>query len=259
MITATGEVHLEKAISASRDALFRACSTRDGLEGWYADAVRGDLRPGESVRLEWPEVGAALDLGVKQVSLANGVVLESGSMRVTLKVGEGIIRLWHHGIPEASLEGLRSSWAVALALLGHGLEKHPGRPRTAHWEIRPVRATPEMLHLCFTQKDVLELWLGASSGIGKEGEHFWLSRGRDHLSGTVLAHTEGRDVALSVTELGEAFLSLRTLPASAPGSLVALSWSTWGPPGNDAGRSLRPFLSKALDRLVAVVSTGGSS
>lgn len=255
----TGEVRLEMRMPASREVLFRACSTVEGLEGWYADAVRGRIGPGEPVRLEWPEVGAALDLEVTKVVPNECVVFEGGGTRVTLMTREHELTLVHEGLPEAAVEGLHSSWRVALALLSHGLQWHSGKRRKSHWELRPVRATAELVHLCFTQTEALRHWLGGSTGIGLEGERFSLVLGQQReLSGIVLVQSDGRDVAVSLTELDHSFLSLRTLPSTSPGRYVALCWSTWGP-SDPAVHDVRTELSQAMDRLCGLLAQGGAS
>lgn len=244
---------------ASREELFRACSTAPGLEGWYADSVRGRMSPGQPVHLEWPGVGAALDLELTELNPERSVVFEGGGTRVTLTVGDQVLSIAHEGVPKAALAGLRSSWRVALALLAHGLECHPGKPRAARWEVRQVRATPELVHLCFTESSALGRWLGDSPGIGREGDPFSLRLGESRdLSGTVLAQSDGHDVAVSIAEVGQSFLSLRTLPSSTPGCHVALCWSTWTPIDEGTAELFRE-LGRAMDRLSGLLARSGAT
>jgi uncharacterized protein YndB with AHSA1/START domain len=60
----TGDLRLVRPCGATRAELWKACATAEGLETWYADKVTGSLSPGGGVRLEWPALGARVDLDV---------------------------------------------------------------------------------------------------------------------------------------------------------------------------------------------------
>src|SRR5262249_7507851 len=155
---------------ASREELWQACSTRSGLESWYADRVTGTVARGGVLRLEWPDLGASVELIVEEVRPDDRVVLANGKSRVALAVGEGRLELSHEGFQsEDDLLGFRSSWRVALSMLKHALEEHPGSPRRIRWAARTVRASPELVHLCFTSSAALERWVGQGSRMGAEG------------------------------------------------------------------------------------------
>jgi hypothetical protein len=81
---------------------------------------------------------------------------------------------------------------------------------------------------------------------------------QEPLTGTVLANTPGRDVAISWQERGQSVLALRTLPsASSPGERVlALSWSRWN---DDAGSQTSRQLGLALGRLQRALGGGGAA
>jgi uncharacterized protein YndB with AHSA1/START domain len=256
----TGEVHLVCSIQASREELWQACSTRSGLECWYADRVTGSVARGVVLRLEWPDLGATVELGVEEVVPDERIVLVNGASRVTLAVADGRLELSHAGLQsEDDVQGFSSSWRVALAMLKHALEEHPGSPRRIRWAARSVRASPELVHLCFTSSAALDKWVGRGSRMGAEGERYALTLpSGERVSGKVLCRTEGRDVALSWEEQNDSVLVFRTLPSprAAEERVAALCWSKWGAtePGE---RALEKQLNEALERLGAMLAMSG--
>jgi uncharacterized protein YndB with AHSA1/START domain len=258
----TGEVHLVCSIEASREELWEACSTRAGLECWYADRVTGSVARGAVLRLEWPDLGATVELVVEEVRPDERIVLVNGASRVALSVSEGRLELWHAGLEsEDDVQGFSSSWRVALAILKQALEEHPGSPRRIRWAARSVRASPELVHLCFTAPAALDRWLGRGSRMGAEGESYSLTLpSGETVSGTVLCRSEGRDVALSWSEQNDSVIVLRTLPSprKAEERVAAICWSKWGAtePGE---RALEKQLNEALERLGALLAMSGSA
>jgi len=258
----TGEVNLICSIHASREELWEACSTRSGLEGWYADRVTGTIANGARMRLEWPELGASVELNVEDLRHNERLVLANGKSRVELSVGDGIVRLSHTGLAEDDdVEGFRSSWRVALALLRHSVEEHPRAPRRVRWAARPARASAELAHLCFTAPAALDRWLGRGSVLGAEGEAYRITLlSGDAMSGKVLCRTPGRDLALSWSEQNESVLVLRTLPSprASQERVLAICWSKWGAtePGEHA---LENELRRSLERLGALLAMSGSA
>ncbi|HEX3597075.1 MAG TPA: hypothetical protein VHU80_18330 [Polyangiaceae bacterium] len=258
----TGEVKLECSIRASREELWEACSTRSGLEGWYADKVTGTVAPGARLKLEWPELGAAVELDVEDVRQNERLALVNGKSRVTLAVADGHVELLHSGLTEEDdVEGFRSSWRVALAILKHSLEEHPRAPRRVRWAARPAQTSAELAHLCFTAPAALERWLGQGSLMGGEGEAYRLTLlSGDSMSGTVLCRVAGRDVALTWIEQNDSVLVLRTLPSPRVSQerVVALCWSKWG--ATEAGEhAIENELQRALERLGALFAMSGSA
>jgi uncharacterized protein YndB with AHSA1/START domain len=258
----TGEVRLERSIRASRAELWQACSTPAGLEGWYADRVTGTFVRGGSVRLEWPDLSAGIELEVAESVPNERLVLTNGESRVVLEVAEGQVSLAHEGLTmEDDVEGFRSSWRVALAVLTHALEKHRGTARRTRWCARPARTSASLAHLCFTEPEALATWLGDEIVMGAEGEAYSLRLGSgDQVSGRVLVRSGGRDVALTWDEQNDAVLVLRTLPSpkSDEQRIVAVCWSKWGPTG-PGERALENELRRALERLAGVLAMSGQA
>jgi len=256
-----GEVNLTCTFRASREELWEACSTRAGLEGWYADRVTGTVANGAKVRLEWPELGASVELYVEELRDGQRVVLVNGKSRVRLSVGDGTLELTHTGLDDDDdVEGFRSSWRIALAILQQSLEEHPRSPRRVRWAARPAHTSAELAHLCFTAPAALDQWLGHGF-MGAEGEAYRLTLPSGaSMSGTVLCRTPGRDVALSWTEQNESVLVLRTLPSprTTKERVIALCWSKWGAtdPGEHAAES---ELRRAVERLGALLAMTGSA
>lgn len=258
----TGEVRLERTYRASRRELWDACTTRSGLEAWYADRVSGTLESAGKVRLEWPDLGARVDLEVEELVPDRRIVFSHGETRVTLEVADGRVALTHAGLDSSDdVEGFESSWRVALAVLGHALEVHPGKPRRTRWVVRGISTSATLAHLCFTEPQALATWLGREAKIGDEGQPF-VMRGvnGDNISGDVLIREGGRDVAFSWREQSDSVLVFRTLPSPGPadGRIVAACWSKWGP--TQAGeRAVVTELSRALDRLALVLAKSGEA
>jgi uncharacterized protein YndB with AHSA1/START domain len=258
----TGEVKLDCSVRASREELWEACSTRSGLEGWYADKVTGTVARGARLRLEWPELGAAVELDVEEIQQNEHLVLVNGKSRVSLAVSEGRVELTHSGLAEQDDEdGFRSSWRVALAMLKHSLEEHPRAPRRVRWAARPAQTSAELAHLCFTAPAALDRWLGQGSVMGAEGEAYGLTLlSGERMTGNVLCRVEGRDVALTWEEQNDSVLVLRTLPSprASRERVVAICWSKWGAtePGEHA---IETELRRALERLGALLAMSGSA
>jgi hypothetical protein len=255
-------VRLERSFRASRQELWEACATRSGLEGWYADRVSGSLSPDGKIRLEWPELGARVDLDVEEHVLNDRVVFAHGETRVTLAVEDGKVALTHQGLDDSDdVAGFESSWRVALAVLGHALEVHPGKSRRTRWVVRGATTSATLAHLCFTEPQALSTWLGQKALVGEEGEPFSIQTAAgERMTGDVLVRDGGRDVAYSWHEQSDSVLVFRTLPApdSDDGRLLAACWSKWGP--TQAGeRAVVTDLSRALDRLALVLSKSGDA
>jgi uncharacterized protein YndB with AHSA1/START domain len=224
-----GEVRLVQPVRATQRALWEACSTAAGLTGWYADSVSGALARGSVVRLEWPELGATVELDVVDLAQGERIVFANGESTVRLDVSEGSVSLVHDGLAsDDDVEGFRSSWRVALATLTHSLEEHPGAARRTRWAVRPVRTSATLAYACFTEPSALQKWLGEDARIGQEGGHYAVRLGTgDWMSGRVLVRSGGRDVALTWREQNDSVVVFRTLPSpkSDAERIVAACWS----------------------------------
>jgi hypothetical protein len=221
------------------------------------------MERGASVDLAWPDLGATIDLVVTDVVPNRRVRFRSGESTVTLEVGDGSVALEHAGLTEEDdVEGFRSSWEMALAVLGHSLDVHPSVPRRARWVACPARVTPSVAHAWFTEPRALSTWLGKSAVVGAVGERFSVSFGEGApMSGRVLGRTEGRDIAWSWAERNDSVVVLRTLPGpgAADERVLAACWSTWGAPdeGYEQEEAVVRDLRRAVERLAAILATTG--
>ncbi len=222
-------IDLFRPCGAPPEVLYRFLSTARGLSAWHADEVYGDLETRE-FRLRWPSLSAELRLEVLRTTPGRLVALRAGDSIVSLSVERGGVRLVHDGLAATDdLEGLRSSWSLALALLDHAATHHEQGSRRVHWAFETLSLSPELAHYYFATKVGLGQWLGrVAADLGGVGERVELELDdRVRLTGTILAHEPGRDLALAWEGLGAAVLVLRTLPAPGADRTLTLSLSTW--------------------------------
>jgi uncharacterized protein YndB with AHSA1/START domain len=257
----TSEVRLRKSIRASRQELFRACATTEGLERWYADRVTGAVVRGGTVRLEWSELDASVQLRVTEVVPDERLVFENAGSRLTLEISDGRVDLVHEGPGVAEdVPGFASSWTVALSVLSHALTMHPGKPRRTRWISRPAKTSASRAYLCFTEPEAIAMWLGKDAEVGAEDEPYELVLAHgETMEGTVLSRVEGRDVAYTWKDRDDSVLVMRTLPLATRGErLVALCWSLWSrkAPGEDA---VVEALERAVERLGRVLLQSGDA
>jgi uncharacterized protein YndB with AHSA1/START domain len=227
----TGDLHIDRRVSAPSRELWQACATPRGLEGWYADRVTGSIVAGGTVRLEWPNLRSSLALEVEECIPEKRVVYRNGVSRVVLEVGDGSVSLTHSGLgPNDDREGFWSSWRVALAVLAHSVEAHPGMQRRATWFLGRARTSTRIARVYFTEPEGLSAWLARGSGIRNEGEAYSMTTlDGSALTGRVLALEGGRDVALSWLEADDSMLVFRSLPSSTNKDerILAVCWSRW--------------------------------
>ena len=251
-------LEVRQRIDAPPDLIWRACTTPQGLANWQADSVEGRTGPGEKLRLRWAAFGAEVELEIVDWTPQRSLAFKRGSSLVEFRLEDRelvVTETDDEGLSD--LEGLRSSWVVALAQLAHCVERHPGRQRTVQWLVSDMATTAELVYLAVAQPELRARWLSRSPGepLGGTGTSYRLDLAADvALSGRVLAKIVGRDLALSCTEYGDSTLIIRTFPSPTRvgDRIVALCWSAWGPPLAE-GQSVVRCLSKALGRLPAVV------
>ena len=225
-------IQLTQAVDAPPERAWHACSEPAGLAAWQADEVKGRVVPGGRLLLSWPALGASIELTVEELQAGRRLVLQGAVSRLALVVEPGRVILTQDGLSAGDeAEGTASSWRLSLAVLAHYLTHHDGATRQVSWFVRPVRTNTEAAHALFTREATLRTWLTRGGEIAEPGSRVRLRLAwGDSLTGTVLAHTPGRDVAVSWTEQAESVLALRTLPSPrTPGErLVAMVWSHWG-------------------------------
>jgi len=246
-------IRLSQKISVPADALWLACATPSGIAGWQADKVTGSVRVGQTLALSWPELGVSIQLDVVELAEGRRVVFGHGDARVRFDITEGEVVLSHSASFDEDEEiGTESSWKLALATLAHYLERYQGRDRETTWLVKPARTSAEAAHAFFTLPDAIGAWLGkASAPIGGAGSRYRIALGSGGtMSGVVLSHTEGRDLALRWDETNYSVITFRTLPSPAGPQerLLVISWSRWSELDN--GERIAGELDGALARLV---------
>jgi len=222
--------------------------------------VTGAVRAGETLGLGWPDLGVSIRLDVLELLEGRRVVFGHGESRVRFEVRQGEVELSHSAPFEDDEEqGTESSWRLALGTLAHYLERYPGQKRETVWLVKPAVTSAEAAHAFFTLPDALGAWLGkAGAAIGAAGSRYRITLGSGgSMSGVVLAHTEGRDVALRWDEADHSVVTFRTLPSPdrQKERLLVLSWSRWSEPEN--AERLAGELDGALARLVQVLGAAG--
>ena len=254
-------IELVQNVQAPPARVWRACATAQGLQNWQADEVQGRVSAGERLRLRWPALGAEIELVVAGVDVGRRVTLEAAGSRVDITLDPGRVQVAQDGLaPGDEADGVASSWRLSLALLAHQLEHHVGRARRVAWFFKSVRASSDAAHVFFTEPAALSSWLIRAGNLDLHSGHAQLVLGwGDHLSGKVLAHTPGRDLALSWQERDNSVLVLRTLPSPmVPNErLVAVVWSCWSDYADSA--RTRDGLSMAVGRLARILSTAGEA
>lgn len=255
-------IRISQKIPASLDALWVACATTSGIAGWQADKVTGSVEAGETVGLNWPDLGVSIRLDVLELAERRLVVFGHGDSRVRFEVKDGEVELSHSAPFEDDEEiGTESSWRLALGTLAHYLDRHAGQRRETVWLVKPAKTSAEAVHAFFTLPDALAAWLGrATAPIGAVGSRYRIELGGGgSMSGVVLAHTEGRDLALRWDEAGYSVITFRTLPSPSGEHerLLVISWSRWSELDN--AERIAGELEGALARLVQLLGTGGTA
>jgi uncharacterized protein YndB with AHSA1/START domain len=253
----TRSLRVTRLVQASCPELWEACATPEGLQGWQADVVQGIVQPGGRLLLSWPRLGIALQLSVAEVVLHKRIVFQSAMWQTTLEVNDGRVTLTQSGsMTQDELEGTESGWRVALGTLEHQLKHHRGRPRHVQWAVASARWGAEQAHLFFSNEAALRAWLTAEGEVGTEGSPCRMTmRWGESLTGSVLAHTPGRDLALSWEETEQSVLVMRTLPHGASRRLLALQWSTWRSVAHRAATARS--LTDSLERLARLSERPG--
>jgi hypothetical protein len=255
-------IRISQKIPASLDALWVACATPSGIAGWQADKVTGSVEAGETLGLGWPDLGVSIHLDVLELLENKLVVFGHGESRVRFEVREGEVELSHSAPFEDDEElGTESSWRLALGTLAHYLDRYAGQPRETVWLVKPAKTSAEAAHAFFTLPHALGAWLGRAGGeIGAVGSRYRIElSGGGSMSGVVLAHTEGRDLALRWDEANYSVIVFRTLPSpSGPDErLLVVSWSRWSELDN--AERIAGELDGALARLVQRLNASGAA
>lgn len=255
-------LELQQPVGAAPDIVWKAFATPRGLTRWQADEAEGEAKEGGLLRLHWLAFGASVDLEVLECIPHRQLRLKRGNTEVVFTLQDNCVRLTQYGLePGDDIEGLRSSWQVALAQLAHSVERHPGRRRHVDWVMRRTKTQPETLYSFFTEPAFLNLWLGHCDTALLHGKRYELALHSGlTINGKVLSSSPGRDVALSCENLDEAVLVWRSLPhpEESDERVVAISVSQWGNATRNGAR-LTEQLDAALGRLTVLLSARGQA
>jgi uncharacterized protein YndB with AHSA1/START domain len=220
-------VELDEQLAAPVESVWQAWTSPVELCRWQADTARA--LGGSRLLLCWPMLGAELEVELRVREPLRSLELRAAHYELEVRLEPGRVHLAHRGTrDDDETSGVRSGWRTSLALLKHYLEQHPGRDRRVLWLSHTARLPSEAAHVFFSDPAALSSWLGRGV-IGPAGSAYRVELlGGGELRGRVLAHTEGRDIALSCTNRDNAALVLRTLPHGRHERHVLLMWSRWG-------------------------------
>lgn len=249
-------VELDEQLAAPLEAVWQAWTSPIELSRWQADAARavGDSR----VLLCWPALGAELEVELRIREPLRRLELRAAHYVLDVRLEPGSVHLEHRGTANTEeTDGVRSGWRTSLALLKHYLEQHHGRDRRVLWLSHTARLPTGAAHVFFSDPAALSSWLGRGV-IGPAGSAYRVELlGGGELCGQVLAHTDGRDIALSCANRDNAALVLRTLPRGREERHILLMWSRWGGGGRDDLDET--VLRAAFERLARTLERPGSA
>lgn len=249
-------IELQEHIAAPLESVWQAWTSPVDLSRWQADTARalGDSR----LLLCWPKLGAELEVELRPREPLRHLELRAAHYELDIRLEPGRLHLEHRGTAsEEETAGVTSAWRTSLALLKLYLEQHRGRDRQVLWFSHAARLPTEAAHVFFSDPAALSSWLGRGA-IGPAGSQYRLELlGGGELCGRVLAHTIGRDIALSCANRDDAALVLRTLPRPPDERHVLMMWSRWGS-GPD-GESDANLLRAAFERLRRVLGHPASA
>ena len=255
-------VRVEQLIQAPKDRIWRACASAAGLRSWQADQVEGKFTRGEALMLGWSTLGVAVELEIERIEHERSVVLTAEDSRLELEIEDGRVALSHSAdFDDDESDGTLSSWRLSLATLAHYLKHHDGEERHVHWSVSRAKASIEDAHAFFTLAGAQSAWLtrAGGTGVGAVGSGVALDLAwGSPLNGSVLSHTEPRDVLISWRETNDSVLALRTLPSpDAPDErLLIATWSSWGLPDPN---SIEQNLDAAVTRLARAFENRASA
>jgi uncharacterized protein YndB with AHSA1/START domain len=237
------------------------CAEPRGLVNWQADEAEGEARRGGTLRLHWSAFESTVELEIIRFEPERQLTLKQGQTEVDFHFEPGRVTLVQRGLEaEDDVEGLHSSWQLALAQLAHCIERHPTRQRRVEWLVRQVHTSPQLVYLALTDPHLCR-WLCRSGGITAQGERYELTLPQGIvLSGKVMTNVPGRDIALTCDAAGEAVLVFRTLPSPTDPAarLIAAVWSEWGPPRELADEIIEA-VDACMEQLVSLLARVGSA
>jgi uncharacterized protein YndB with AHSA1/START domain len=246
--------------------VWRAWTDPDELARWFPDRVRGAATPGTTMTYEWDALAMRLELEVveavpeaKLVLHAQPPGLEPQTQTIALARSgdETLVTLRHSGFDDDDiLAGTESGWRITLQIMKHYLEHHRGSSRVNAWMIGLAPASFDSVYRRYSEPEGLREWLARRGSIGATGEDYAIDLiDGGTMSGQVLARSEGREVALSWSEIN-GVVAFRTFAAATGAVLVGANLSSWGVPEHELVPAAEA-LKHSINRLVRAL--GGSS
>ena len=267
-------IRAEIRTNAPPELAWQAWADPTRLAQWFVDGARGEAKEGGTLTWVWDEFNLEVPYRVLAAEAPSRLVLATpeqvappGLIEITIasKGGETIITVVNSGFQEGALqddalvfpegadwddvfEGIRSGWAMTLALLKEYLEHYAGQPKRSFILMKPTELDARSVLLWFTNADRLQTWLLRSGAPGAVGETRPLElNDGTRLVGRTIARTE-RELALALPS-ERAVLELKVFPMGAT-TMVALRGTCWMP--DEAGLArLRVFAAAAVERLAA--------
>jgi uncharacterized protein YndB with AHSA1/START domain len=282
-------IEAEVRTVASPADVWRAWTTPEGLASWFVDRATGQAEAGEVLTWHWDRFGFEVRQIVREARPGERLVLQSDApegarlTEVTIRTdaGETVVRVVESGFrgSDDAAAGVASGWRMALALMGHALERHPGASRGQVLCLRrlPAGVTPH--HPLYATEGGLREWLGRSrladpteAGVAvgdpagpstspkplavlRDGEAQLILPGAGWFTGRRLLDT-GRECLWQWSEV-PALVEMKAFPAGAHWT-VGLAVSAWGAAASTLAAA-EPALRGAVERLVDAVTSAGSA
>jgi uncharacterized protein YndB with AHSA1/START domain len=273
----------EMRTAASPQAAYDAWADPARLAQWFVDRASGEVHAGGAMTWVWEAFGMEVRYDVVEVQPGRRLVLRApphvappGVIEITIRreQGETVLTIVNSGFldgPEWDelVEGVRSGWTLALAVLKEYLEHYASRSKRTFVHMQPAQLDFDTLLDWFTQEPKLQRWL-TTSGAPRAGVFPLVFRDGVRAEARVIARTT-RELALALPAQ-EAVLELKGFTIAAPPSagneeelppllraaketqqILCIRGTCWSA---DPARFewLRHLSAQALDRLVNEVS-----
>ncbi len=237
-------------VRASRDCVWLACSTPEGLSNWQADEVRGDVKVGSTLSFGWPTLGAALEVEVVEIVNRLAVGLRTGRTSLRVELAPGGVRLRINDYPTFDTAAYEASWRLALGELAFYAEHHASARRRVHRRTATARCSAETAYLAFSEAPLRSLWLDAGERAQGQGEAPRWSAAR------IASDQPGHGLVLAPQLPDAPLLVMRTLPGpdTAGTRTLMLAWSEWD--ATTDSRAVERDLDSAIKRLVRWLESG---
>ena len=254
-------VEAERRIPAPVERVWDALADPRRMAGWFVDGAR---REGDRYFWRWEDFGE-FDARIVEEREHELLVLEGPGMtgvphrtevRIRREGGETVVHIVESGFfgpaeEDDEARGVRSGWAMALAVLDLYVTHHWDERRHAFFTLRPAPVAWDAILPWFTEPHLLERWLGVAEAPLRAG-------GRAALAVTDGPKVSGRVLGVSDTEVavaweeGDGALEIKTFAGPDDQRFVALRGIHWGQARDFRG--LEDAAEAALDRLAAALA-----